>query len=401
MRTVTAVRGHAALVLLLVAACSTESPPTAPEAPAAPADLSSTAFQLTIDGATGRVTVTPPRQTASAARTGPGGASFSLVGNDVITLHATDCTFTTVPNNSRQKRCTLGLALENRLKLVDLVTPTTFPKPPAGTDGLLVFPFTSAGLGLPGSAAVPTTAWDNAPANFFNDFTSCSGGKTSDCYRWERFPSPLAAGVTSAARSVGFDIDKAAQSVSVFIVIAADVRDAEPKTLTLEGEPTGCGSARNVIGDYFSSLGVLRVFQPSGATGFGLCSFGLPALLQDKTIVGATLTVYQASMDQEFFDLGRAVKATSVTYPVPMRQDVMGDIDELLALGILTQTLEPGPRSLDVLSAVLGDLAANRGRSQFALQPTLGPVTTGPAEVQFDGTDGDHPPFLTILYRDR
>src|SRR3954468_1117166 len=158
-----AVRGYTALLLLLTTACSSESMPTAPEGPTAPADLAGAAFQLNIDVSTGRVSVIPPREAAAGSSTVPGALSLSLVGNDVVTLHATDCSFTTVPNNSRQKRCTLGLALENRLRLVDLVTPTTFPKPPAGTDGLLVFPFTSAALGLPGAGATPTTAWDNAP----------------------------------------------------------------------------------------------------------------------------------------------------------------------------------------------------------------------------------------------
>ncbi len=403
MRTATsAARGHAALILLLTAAaCSSESPSTAPDVPTMPADLATAAFQLTIDVPTGRVSVGSPRQAASASSVTPGGPAFSLVGNDIVTLHATDCTFTAAPNNSKQKRCTLGLAIENRLKLVDLVTPTTFPKPPAGTDGLLVFPYTAAALGLPGGGAVPTTAWDNAPTNFFNDFGGCSGGKTSDCYRWERFPSPLAAGATSASRPVGFDIDKAAQSVSVFIVVAADVRDAAPKSLTLGAEITGCGSLRQSIGGQGASLGALHVYQPSGAISYGLCSFALPALLRDKNIVGATLTLFQASMDQEFFDIGRTVAADWVTYDVPIALSGSFTIDFLKTpLATVTETLDAGPRTVDVLAAVLGDLAADRARTQFLLKAT-GPLTTGLGEVVFDGTDGDNPPSLTILYRER
>ena len=82
------------------------------------------------------------------------------------------------------------------------MTPTTFPKPPQG-EGLLVFPYTAAALGVPGGGAVPNALWDEAPINFFNDFGGCAGGKTSDCYRWERYSSPLAAGETSAARTSG------------------------------------------------------------------------------------------------------------------------------------------------------------------------------------------------------
>jgi hypothetical protein len=392
-------RGHTALILLLTAACSSESPPTAPDAPTAPTDLGRAAFQLTIEVPTGRVSVTPPRRSAGNSSAVPGALGLSLVGNDVVTLHTTDCSFSVVPNNSKQKRCTLGLAIENQLKLVDLVTPTTFPRPPAGTDGLLVFPLTAAALGVPGAGAVPTTAWDNAPTNFFNDFSGCSGGKTSDCYRWERYPSPLAAGATSASRQVGFDIDKAAQTVSVFIVIAADVRDAAPKSLTLGAEVIGCGSSRFSLGPAESSLGELHVYQPSGSISYGVCSFALPALLRDKNIVEATLTLFQTSMDQEFIDFGRTVVADWVTFDVPLEQNVSATFLKT-GLATVTETLEPGPRTIDVLAPVLGDLAADRTRTQFRLAPT-GPLTPGVSEVVFDGTDGDHPPALTILYRER
>ena len=66
------------------------------------------------------------------------------------------------------------LALENRLQFSDLVTPTSFPKPPAGVDRILVFPFTSAALGLPGGAAtVPEGPTPAGATTFFN--TSCAG----------------------------------------------------------------------------------------------------------------------------------------------------------------------------------------------------------------------------------
>ena len=236
------VRAGLALLLAAGAACSPDAPPTGPEILAPPADLAARAFELTIEVASGRVSVSAPVQSSQARANGP---SFSLLGRDAITLHAGDCTFTTIPNNLKQKRCSLQLAIENRLRFSDLVTPTSFPRPPQGVTGLLVFPFTSGGLSTTGGVtAVPNTSWDEAPANFFNDFASCSGtGKTSDCYRWERYPSPLAGGETSAARTVGFDVDKAAQSVSVYILVAADVRDAEPKSLALTPVAAGCGTA--------------------------------------------------------------------------------------------------------------------------------------------------------------
>jgi hypothetical protein len=95
-------RGHTALILLLTAACSSESPPTAPDAPTAPTDLGRAAFQLTIEVPTGRVSVTPPRRSAGNSSAVPGALGLSLVGNDVVTLHTTDCSFSVVPNNSKQ-----------------------------------------------------------------------------------------------------------------------------------------------------------------------------------------------------------------------------------------------------------------------------------------------------------
>ena len=58
-----------ALALIAGAGCAPDSQPTEPEVPAAPADMSG-AFQLTIDVATGRVTVTPPRSPAAVMRPG-------------------------------------------------------------------------------------------------------------------------------------------------------------------------------------------------------------------------------------------------------------------------------------------------------------------------------------------
>ena len=244
-----------ALALVAGAGCSPDSQPTEPAVPAAPVDMSG-AFQLTIDVASGRVTVTPPRSPAAAMRPGPGALASSVLGSEAIALHAGNCSFSSIAGNSRQKRCTMQVAIENRLELVDLVTPTTFPKPPQG-EGLLVFPYTAAALGVPGGGAVPNALWDEAPINFFNDFGGCAGGKTGDCYRWERYSSPLAAGETSAARSVGFDVDKAAQSVSIYILVAADVRDAAPKTVSLTPVEAGCGTAGSNSNGEFAVPGTI------------------------------------------------------------------------------------------------------------------------------------------------
>jgi hypothetical protein len=163
------VRVALATLLPLLAACRADRPPTAPAAPPRlPAGIALAAFQLTINTRTGQITTAAPRASASSRGASPVGAvrpSLSLVGSDVVALHASNCTFTAVPNNTRQKRCTFTLAIENRLANTDLVTAKTFPSLPAGTNGIVVFPFTAAALGLPGGSAAPSPDWDNAPAN--------------------------------------------------------------------------------------------------------------------------------------------------------------------------------------------------------------------------------------------
>ena len=392
------VRAGLALLLAAGAACSPDAPPTGPEVLAPPADLAGSAFELTIDVASGRVSVNGPAQSSQARAGGP---SFSLLGRDAITLHAGDCTFTTIPNSAKLKRCSLQLAIENHLLFSDLVTPTSFPRPPQGVAGLLVFPFTSGGLSTTGGAtAVPNTSWDGAPTNFFNDFAACSGtGKTSDCYRWERYPSPLAGGETSAAREVGFDVDKAAQSVSVYILVAADVQDAAPKTLALTPVAAGCGTAGGSPAGATVSLGALKPGQSQLSERVGLCTFELPDLLKGRSIVSATLTFTQVSMSDGFAQGGR-ILAQSAVFPVPMPDDVFANNNTIIlndSLAILSDSPAAGPRSVDVGSAVAADLAAGRTRTQYRLDsrpPTL------EGDTEFAGvTGGATDPRLVVTYR--
>jgi hypothetical protein len=57
-------------------------------------------FELTIDVATGQVTVARP-----GTRAMPGGPSFSLLGAEAVGIQATACTFSAIPNNTKLKRC--------------------------------------------------------------------------------------------------------------------------------------------------------------------------------------------------------------------------------------------------------------------------------------------------------
>jgi hypothetical protein len=170
------------VALVAATACAPDNHPTMPDA-GPPPGMARATFLLTIDVATGVITVGGPGGEAA----GQSGATMSLVGDDAVGLQASNCTWTNIAQN--KKRCTFDLALANRLSETDLVTPATFPRAPDGANGILVFPFSSAALGVPGASASPSPDWDHAPANFFNDFSGCSG-KTSDCYRYETFPGP-------------------------------------------------------------------------------------------------------------------------------------------------------------------------------------------------------------------
>jgi hypothetical protein len=88
-----------ALAALALAGCADDrGQPAAPEAP--PLDLSYVGFELTIDVATGQVTVARP-----GTRAMPGGPSFSLLGAEAVGIQATACTFSAIPNNTKLKRC--------------------------------------------------------------------------------------------------------------------------------------------------------------------------------------------------------------------------------------------------------------------------------------------------------
>jgi hypothetical protein len=211
--------------LLFLAACAGEEGPSTRAAPASPNELEAAAFRLTIDNGTGQVTV-GQRVAATRER-----HSWSLIGSEAIGLLGTgpggsiQCTWSSIPDNSKQRRCTFDLALASRLSHADLVTPTSFPKMPAGVSGILVIPYTAHALGASRGQASPSPAWDNAPHDFFHDSDRCAGAKTGVCYRWELYPGPLQPLDATAPRTVGFDVDKGAESVTAFILVAADLRD--------------------------------------------------------------------------------------------------------------------------------------------------------------------------------
>jgi hypothetical protein len=386
-----------ALALAAVTACDGEptSPPAAPSpGPTAPADVADHAFLLTIDVATGQVTVRAPQQASRSAAAGAGGPSFSLLGTDAIALHAGNCVFTSIANNAKLKRCTLSLAIENRLSATDLVTSTSFPRPPAGA-GIVVFPFTVGALGVNGGTAVPNASWDGAPANFFNDFTGCASGKTSDCYRWESFASPLRAGATSAATTVGFDVDKNANDVAVYLGVAADLRDNPIQTLVLLPELDNCSYHSRADPNMHINPDTLRVGTVVDTR--ILCSFELHDLPAGVEILSADLRLFQT---ETFGDVGRldGVLVDHMDYGT-LDQDFLEYTEPALTslIGNFPIADHASFQTLDVAPEVTADLAAARVRSQFRLRVMqLEGASTG---VRYAGPGAGVPPQLTITYR--
>jgi hypothetical protein len=369
--------------------------PAGPAAP--PPDLTAMAFRLTIDVASGQVTVTRPAQAGARS-----GVSLSLLGGEAIALQASACTFTPVPGTTKTKRYTMQLSVTNRLDGLALVRPS-WPTPPAGTAGVVVFPFTASSGTITGSTAVANGDWDNAPTNFFNDFAGCVGGKTSDCYRSETFPGALLPGETSSTRTVGFDVPKAAQSATTSVVVAADLG----RQVTLAATGDRCGQISvysNQQGqDVFSTtapgtliVGTGEPFSDQGPPRYrGFCGFGLGSLPTGGRLLSATLRVYQAGADETLYGTSATVETDHV--------DLGSDLDDsdydaaaLAELGPISTSATIESKSLDVTDALLDDLDADRGFADFRL--TF--VGSGNGTAAFDGPSDTHPPALVVVYAD-
>lgn len=253
--------GSALLPALLIAgtACAPElkDPGFGP-----PTEIPSTgpvraAFLAEVDVRGGEVRISAPQVTLNGMlRAAHGDPAFSLVGGDAVTLVSANFSASAVGAFTPGKiRVQFDLAVTNRLSQVELIGPTVFPQPPPGTTGPLVFPYdiavatTSGGTSgssndvivvLPSRGLVaPSTDWDGAPFNFFNDTDCAAAGGTTDCFRWEEFPPPLISGATTAGRRVGFDIDPTVGQFTARILVAADIHDPTvPDPGAVQGQVT-------------------------------------------------------------------------------------------------------------------------------------------------------------------
>jgi Tol biopolymer transport system component len=204
----------AAVAAVALASCASDQV-TQPDPPGVPSDLGARAIAVRVDVAAGTATVLDRTGMAAGA-----GVSFALLGANEIAATTSNFFRSAVGQFIAKKvRIRFDVALTNRS--IAALLPPTFPTPPAGNQSVMLFPFSTTLTG--GNGAIDaSTDWDGAFRNFFND-ASCSSGGRSDCYRWEPYPAPFAPGATSAAQTVGFDVDPTVQSFTTYFVLAADL----------------------------------------------------------------------------------------------------------------------------------------------------------------------------------
>jgi hypothetical protein len=255
------VRILAALAALTFGACEPATNNYGPVLPPPPPDnpqLTRAAFIFHVNTQTHQISIEAPSGTV-APNPQPSiipGLNFSLIAGDGITLTASNYFASTVGQYIPGKvRVRFDLSITNKLSSVQLITPT-FPAPPPGVTGVLLFPFathvtvTSGGVSVGGSGdtvfvelpntgqVAPSVDWDGNPYNFFND-ADCTAAGANDCYRYEAFAAPVAAGATTLSRTIGFDLDPTVANFSAKIIVAADLQNSGPApTGTIAGTVT-------------------------------------------------------------------------------------------------------------------------------------------------------------------
>jgi len=386
-----------AALFVLLAYSSCEQPPVSPD-PAYLA-LQQRAVALTVDVAAGTV-----RQVElSAARGSATGVRFALVGSNEVTAVIGNVTRT--PSALRRVRVRFDLALTNRLLRSDLVA-ASFPAPPAGQ--VVAFPFSTDPAGLFGLKVVPSDDWDGAPWNFFNDGACVPLTPPSDCYRWEGFGPTIPAGATTTAHTVGFDVDASVTSFTVYVVVAADIRDratgpaigvsdvAAVFTALVGGEapPSRVIQVSNTGGGTLSDLAVAVNYQSGQPTGWLSAALDSPTAPTNVTLGVATATLaagfYQATVTLNSPDASQPV-SIAVVLLVGQASFVLSSrsVDVTLGYHGTSQT-----QTIDVTSTSgvpVPDLAVSIEYGSDAsgwLSATLNSTTT-PAQLTLIETPGD------------
>ncbi len=360
--------------------------PVLPGNPPPNPTITRAAFLADVNARTGDVKIRPPELTGTqggllrGADANVSAIDLSLVGGDVVTLTSSNFAASAVGAFTPGKvRVTFDINVTNKLNGVQLVGPTVFPAPPAGTTGPLLFPFdiavavTTGGTATSGQGndiivtlpsyglVAPSTDWDGAPHNFFND-VGCVA-TSNDCFRWEEYPGPIFPGSTTIAHTVGFDIDPTVGQFTARLLVAADLQNSG-------AAPTGTISG-TVTSPTLGTLNGVTVTATSGITslpgttaGAGAYSIGsVPTGPASVAITGGLPSgcTTPAAQGTTVTNGGTSTVNFTVTCPVPV-----GSVS-----GTITFTgASPSPTGVSVVVTPTG------GSAQPAVNPNAAGLYT-------------------------
>jgi hypothetical protein len=195
---------------------------------------------------------------------------------------------------------------------------------------------------------------------------------------------------------VGFDVDKNANTVAAYIVVAADLRDNPIQTLTIVPEPENCSYHES--GDPTLRLNP-QTLRVGGIVRFrSVCSFLLQGVPAGVDILSADFRVFQVegeigtAGDPQFL-------VDHVDYGTLEEGDFSPYFETALDAGIGALPIANGPafETLDVTPEVTADLTASRARFQLRLRENNTLVNSGFAH--YAGPGSETPPQHIITYR--
>jgi hypothetical protein len=418
--------GSTAALLLLagLAGCTAELKypgdlgPSDPSLPPPPGPARA-AFLAEVNVRDGVVHILAPELQAGLLRTDD--PELSLVGGDAVTLVSSNFSASPVGAFTPGKiRVRFDLAVNNRLGQVSLAGPSAFPAPPPVTTGPLVFPYdiavaaTSGGSSsgnndiivvLPSRGLVaPSTDWDGAPFNFFNDADCAAPTAVSDCFRWEEYPGPIVSGATTAGRQVGFDIDPTVGQFTARILVAADIVDpSAPSPGAVQGQVTSA-----TLGPL---AGITVVVNPPGqavqTSATGSFQFAnVPSGTAMLTLSGLPASCTVPAASPVLVPVGGVATITIpvVCAPPPLLGTISGTIVDQLGSSLTGVSIRATPTGGGVVSGVAGSagdysltsVAVGDGTGTLALGPLPGSCVD-PGAIPYSGLTTLTPLTINIV----
>ena len=213
------------------------------------------------------------------------------------------------------------------------------------------------------------------------------------------------AGLTSTPRTVGFEADKNAHTVTAYIVVAGDLRDNPQLELALEPVAELCGAVEvnNSTGTAvaitdFPILAGPRDGQTTGRVDRGFCGFNLPDVRVDE----AVLRLHQTSVSGTPYVNGDVLIVDDLRYGPTIE---VGDYDLAPVqadIGVLSVDATLGFKTLDVTGAVRNALENGHTTAEFRVRFRQD-AGVGRAILDglkdFDGNPSVNPPRLLLKYR--